>query len=354
MNFGIPSEIWELEHRVGLTPAGVLSLTRRGHNVYVQHDAGIGAHFRDRHYEEVGAQIVYSLDEIYGRADVVIKVSRVMEPEYSLIKPGQTLLSYLHLAVAPEAALNAFADHKITAIAYELIKTRAGNLPVLNASSQVAGRLAPIIAGQLLETTQGGRGILLDGIPGVPPAAIAILGAGVLGRNAAIAFHGIGAQVMILDSNLEKLEMLERESSGQIITLISNNYNLSRVVKFADVLIGAVLLPGQRAPRLLTRNLIKQMRPSAVFIDFSIDQGGCSETSRPTNHISPTYIEENVIHYAVPNIPARVARTASYALTNAALKYLKIIAEVGVENALKESPALKNGLEFLNGTRQSR
>ncbi|MDX1436042.1 MAG: alanine dehydrogenase [Anaerolineales bacterium] len=354
MNFGIPAETWELEHRVGLTPAGVLSLTRRGHNVYVQHDAGKGAHFRDRNYQDVGAQIVYSAEEVFGRADVVLKVSRLIEQEYELLQPGQTLLSYLHLAVAPPALSETFSKREITAIAYELIQTPDGQLPVLNASSQVAGRLAPIIAGQLLETTQGGRGILLDGMPGVPPAAIAILGAGVLGRNAALAFYGAGAQVTILDSNLEKLEILERESGGRITTLISNSYNLTRVIKFADVLIGAILVPGERTPILITQDLISQMRPRAVFIDFSIDQGGCSETSRPTSHSSPTYILQGVIHYAVPNIPARVARTASYALTNSALNYLKIIAEGGVDGALAASSDLRKGLVFSQGERQNR
>jgi alanine dehydrogenase len=354
VDFGIPKESSELENRVGLTPAGVFSLTRRGHTVYIEHDSGQGAHFSDLDYQEVGGTIVYSSAEAYGRADVVVKVSRPLAPEYELLRPGQKILSFLHLAVAPPELSLAFSKLKITAIAYELVKTPSGRHPVLNASSQVAGRLAPVIAGQLLESTEGGRGILLGGLPGVPPAAVAIVGAGVLGRNAALAFQGAGAQVTVLDRDVEQLELVDSEFRGKITTLISNNYNLARVVKFADVLIGAVLIPGQRTPVLLTRDLIAQMRQSAVFIDFSIDQGGCSETSRPTSLNDPTYTDQGVIHYAVPNIPARVARTASYALTNATLGYLQIIADLGIEQALEANPDLMNGLEFLEGERRSR
>jgi alanine dehydrogenase len=354
MDFGIPKELGERENRVGLTPAGVRSLTRRGDTVYVQHDAGQGAHFSDLDYQEVGGVIVYSREEAYGRADVVLKVSRPLEAEYDLLRPGQTILSFLHLAVAPAGLIQALSHLKVTAIAYELIKTQEGRHPVLNASSLVAGRLAPVIAGQLLESTEGGRGILLGGMPGVPPAVVAILGAGVLGRNAALAFQGAGAQVTVLDRDIDQLELIDRDLLGKVSTLVSNHYNITRVVKFVDVLIGAVLVPGQRTPILLTRELIGQMRPSAVFIDFSIDQGGCSETSRPTTHISPTYLDQGVIHYAVPNIPARVARTASHAHTNAALGYLQEISEKGVDDALGNNPELSNGLEFFKGERQSR
>jgi alanine dehydrogenase len=354
MNFGIPKESWELEQRVGLAPAGVHSLTRNGHVVYVLHDTGQGARFSDQDYENAGAIITYSREEVFGRADVILKVFRVLPDDFPLLRPGQTILSYLHLAVAPVELTSTFTAKRITAIAYELIQTQDNKLPVLRATSQVAGRLAPVIAGQLLQNTHGGRGILLGGIPGIPPAAVGIIGAGVLGRNAARAFRGMGAQVTILDNNIDKLEAVDQEFSGGITTLMSNHYNLTRVIRFADVLIGAVLVPGQRTPILISRELIGQMRPRAVFIDFSVDQGGCSETTRPTSYQSPTYIDEGVLHYAVPNIAATVGRTASYALTNAALPYLKIIAELGVDHALETTPDLKHGLEFLKGVQQFR
>jgi alanine dehydrogenase len=264
-----------------------------------------------------------------------------------------TVLSYLHFAVASPDLAETLAEKQLNAIAYEMIRREDGSLPVLLPTSQVAGRLAPIIAGRLLENAYGGRGILLSGIPGVPPAAVVIIGAGVLGLNAAQSFRGLGAQVTLLDQEYAKLESADRAFQGNITTLLSSQYNLSRVLKFADVVVGAVLVPGERTPILLSREMIRQMRPLAVFLDFSIDQGGCSETSRPSTHQYPTYVEEGVIHFAVPNVTARVARTASYALTNAALPYLIRIGEWGLEGALAASPALRNGLKVRQGIIQS-
>jgi alanine dehydrogenase len=259
------------------------------------------------------------------------------------------VLSFLHLAVASRDLADALQAHRVTAIAYELIQTDDGKRPVLSPTSQVAGRLAPMIAGECLESVKGGRGILISGIAGVPPAAVVIFGAGVVGFSAARAFLGLGAQVSLLDNSHARLEACDREFRGRVMTLHATPYNLKRVIKFADVVIGAVLVAGQRAPVLLTRELLKTMRPRAVFIDFSIDQGGCAETSRPMTLSAPTYVVDNVIHYCVPNAPALVARTASHALTNAALSYLIEIGERGVDAAIENNAALKRGMQMWQG-----
>ncbi len=349
MDFGVPKEVRDFEQRVGITPAGVYALAHSGHRIYVEHDAGAAAGFGDDDYRNVGAEILYSAEEVYGRAEVIAKVTRLTEKEYPYLHPGQTMLSFLHLAVASRDLTEVLQRCQITAIAYELIQTENGRLPVLEPTSQVAGRMAPVIAGALLESAAGGRGILLSGIPGVPPAAVVILGAGVVGRNAARAFIGLGAQVTLLDNQYEKLETTDREFDGRVTTLLSTRYNLDRVLRFADVVVGAVLVPGQRTPILLTRKMVRSMRPRAVFIDFSIDQGGCAETSRPTTHRDPTYVEEGVIHFCVPNTPARVARTASHALTNAALHYLLDIGARGVEGAIEADAALRHGVQLRQG-----
>jgi alanine dehydrogenase len=349
MNFGVPKEVRAFEQRVGLTPAGVYALTQAGHTVFVERDAGAAASFDDNEYRAVGAQIVYSPDEVWGRAEVIAKVLRLTESEYPLLNAQQTILSFLHFAVASRDLSEALHAAHVTAIAYETIQTDDGTLPVLTPTSQVAGRLAPIIAGELLESLRGGRGILLSGITGVPPAAVVILGAGSLGANALRAFVGMGSQVTILDTRYDRLEPLCERFDGRVTTLLSTSYNLQRVLKFADVVIGAVLVPGQRAPVLITREMLRTMRRRAVFIDYSIDQGGCAETSRPTTHDNPTYVVENVIHYCVPNVTARVARTASHALTNAALPYLLEIGAHGVGKALEVDSALRRGVQVLNG-----
>ncbi len=352
MHLGVPKEVRELEQRVGLTPPGVAALVHAGHRVYVERGAGTGAGFSDDEYRNVGAEICYSADEVYGRAQVIAKVTRLTEKEYPLLAPRQTILSFLHFAVASRDLGDALEHCQVTAIAYERIQADDGTLPVLLPTSQVAGRMAPIIAGQLLESAKGGRGILLSGIAGIPSAAVVIIGAGVLGTNAARGFLGLGAQVTILDSNLAKLETIERECDGRLTTLLSTYYNLNRVLRFADVVIGALLVPGQRAPVLLTREVLRQMRPRAVLIDFSIDQGGCAETSRPTTPRNPTYVEEGIVHYAVPNVPACVARTASHALTNAALSYLLEIGARGVEGALEANACLRRGVQAWHGELQ--
>lgn len=349
MNFGVPKEVRESEYRVGLTPAGVHALVEAGHKVYVERNAGAGAGFNDDNFRSCGAEIVYSAEEVYGRADVVAKVTRLAAPEHAYLRDGQAILSFMHLAVASPDLLETLRAKSITAIAYEMIEARDGSHPVLHTASQVAGRMAPIIAGELLASTRGGRGILLSGVPGVPPAAVVILGAGVLGESAARAFFGMGAQVTVLDRSPEKLQRIEEMFRGRVTTLFATAYNISRVIEFADVLIGAVLAPGQRAPILVTREMIKKMRARAVILDLSIDQGGCVETSRPTTHRNPTFIEEGVIHYCVPTILSQVARTASHALLNAALPFLYEIGQSGVEEAVRRNPALKRGVNTWQG-----
>jgi len=349
MNFGVPKETRDLEMRVGLTPAGVLALVQAGHEVYVEQGAGAGAGFGDEHYRRSGAHIVYDAAEAYGRVDVVAKVSRPTAREHAHFRNEQTIFSFLHLSVSSPDLLDALATREITAVAYETIQEEDGLLPVLVPMSEIAGRLAPIIAGQLMMNTYGGRGTLLSGLPGVPPAAVVILGAGVLGINAARAFLGLGAQVIILDRDVRQLQKLDDIFHGRVTTMISNEFNLQRAVDFADVLVGCVLVPGQRAPILLSRDMVRRMRPRSVLMDFSIDQGGCAETSRPTTLRDQTYVEEGVIHFCVPNFTAAVARTTSYAITNAALPYLLAIGEHGLLGRHRHMAALVQGMNLYKG-----
>jgi len=349
MEFGIPKEVRDLESRVGLTPAGVSSLVRQGHAVYVEKNAGLAAGFADDTYRHSGATVVYSAAEVYGRADVVVKVTRPTADEHQLFRPGQTIVAFLHMAVASPDFLDALRESEITAIACEMIADQDGNRPILVPMSEVAGRLSPVIAGQLLMTTAGGRGTLLSGIPGVPRGVVTIIGGGVLGRNAARAFLNVGAQVVVLDSDVRTLQHLDETLNGRVTTMLSSVYNLNRVTEFADVVVGAVLSPGRRAPILITREMVQRMRPGAVLIDFAIDQGGCAETSRPTTLRDQTYIVDDVIHHCVPNVTAAVARTTSYALTNSLLPYLHDMAMHGLIDALERDPALAAGVNVYQG-----
>ena len=349
MEFGVPREIRDLEQRVALTPSGVLSLVRHGHSVYVETGAGDKAGFRDEAYRKAGSQIVFSAAEAYGRADVVVKVTRPTADEHKYFRPGQAIFSFLYLPVASPDLLHACRDQEITAVAFEMIQERDGSLPVLLATSEVAGRLAPIIAGRLLMTDRGGRGVLLSGIPGVPPAAVVILGGGVLGANAARSFLGLRAEVTILDRDLTRLQALDDQFDGRITTMLSNHHNIQRAVAFADVLIGSIQTPGQRSPMLVTRDMVRGMRPGSVIIDYSINNGGCVETSRPTTLRDPSYVAEGVIHYCAPNVGASVARTGSYAINNAALPYLRELGEVGMDAAPTQIPALAKGINIYHG-----
>lgn len=349
MEFGIPKEVRDLESRVGLTPAGVATLVRHGHVVYVEKNAGVAAGFDDENYRNSGAHVVYSAAEVYGRSDIVVKVTRPTAAEHSLFRPGQILMAFLHLAVASPDFLEALRTREITAIASEMIELPNGSHPILVPMSEVAGRIAPVVAGQLLMTTNRGRGTLLSGIPGVPRGVVVILGGGALGKNAARAFLNIGAQVVVLDNDVMRLQQIDEALGGRVTTMLSSNYNLKRVSEFADVLVGAVLSPGRRAPILITREMVQRMRPGAVFIDFSIDQGGCSETSRPTTLRDQTYVVDGVIHYCVPNVTAAVARTTSYGLTNSMLPYLLGLGSLGIMGLLEQEPHLATGINCFQG-----
>ncbi len=348
MNFGVPREIRDLERRVGLTPAGVRTLVQAGHTVYVERDAGVGAGFHDEAYRQAGAEIVYSAAEAYGRADIVAKTTRPAAKEHIHFRPGQTIFSFLHLPVASPDLYEALATRNITAVAYEMIQDVDGSLPVLLPASEIAGRMAPIIAGNLMMSAAG-RGVLLGGVPGVAPAVVVILGGGVLGTNAARAFVGVGAEVIVLDRDVRKLRRLDELLAGSVTTLFANEYNIRRTVVFADVLIGSVSAPGERAAILVDEQMVRQMRDGTIIIDFSIDNGGCIATSRPTNLRNPTYVHENVIHYCVPNVTAAAARSASHAFTNAALPYLLAVAEHGMLGVLGREPALIEGLILYQG-----
>jgi alanine dehydrogenase len=349
MRYGIPKETLFEEKRVGLTPAGVDALVRAGHTVYVETTAGEGSHFSDEEYRNAGAQIVYSAEEAYKRAEVIVKVAPLSEIECEMLQESQIVFSFLHLAVGKRKVLDTLLQKKITAIGYELIE-QDNRLPVLHSMSEIAGQLAIQVAERQLETfSKGGRGILLGGITGVAPAAVVIIGAGVVGISAAAAALGRGAQVILLDKDVNRLRQIELDFRKRITTVVANPYTISRGAKFADVLIGAVLIKGEKAPHLVTEAMVKQMKKGAVIVDVSIDQGGCVETSRITTLSDPVYLMHDVIHYCVPNMPAMVARTASYGLNNAALNYLLAIGEEGFANAVMADQGLAKGVCTHNG-----
>jgi len=349
MNIGIPKERRDLERRVGLTPYGVRLLTQMGHVCYVERGAGEGAGFSDRDYERAHGQIVYSTEEAYRRADMILKVTCPTRDEMAWLQKGRIVCGFLHLAAARRETVQTLLDKGITAIAYETVQEDDGRLPILKTMSEVAGRMAPQLAATFLQSNWGGRGVLLSGVPGIPAARVAILGAGVLGTNAARAFHGLGADVFVLDRNLEKLRDIDEMFKGRVTTMVSYDFNIARVARFVEVLIGAVLVPGARAPILVTREMVRSMKKGAVILDFSIDQGGCVETSRPTTLRDPVFIEEGVVHFCVPNAPGVLPRTSTHAFNNAAWPYIRRIAEVGLEQAVKEMPGLARGIATRDG-----
>ncbi|MCP4539998.1 MAG: alanine dehydrogenase [Chloroflexi bacterium] len=349
MNIGIPKERRELELRVGLTPYGVDLLTRAGHTCYVEKDAGLGSGFTDYHYEKTGGRIVYSGEEVYGRADLVLKAVRPTEEELDWAREGQIIAGFLHLAAARRHRVEMMLEKNITAIAYETIEEDDGTLPILRTMSEVAGRMAPQLAATFLQSDHGGRGVLLSGVPGIPPARVAIIGGGVLGTSAARNFLGLGAEVFVLDRDLERLREMDQEFGGRINTMVAYPFNIARVARFAEVLIGAILTPGARVPIVITREMVRSMKRGAVILDFSIDQGGCVETSRPTTLRDPVFVEEGVVHYCVPNVPGAVPRTATHAFNNAAWPTMRNVAEVGLEQALEDAPALVRGIAVKDG-----
>jgi len=349
MNVGIPKERRDLEQRVGLTPYGVDLLTRAGHICYIETEAGHGAGFTDYHYERVGGRIVYSGEEVYGRSDMVLKAVRPTDEELQWFREGQIIAGFLHLAAARRNKIEALLENKITAIAYETIEEEDGTLPVLRTMSEVAGRMAPQLAATYLQGSYNGRGVLLSGVPGIPAASVGILGAGVLGTNAARTFIGLGARVYVLDRNQERLREIDEQFNGCATTMVSYPFNIARVARFAEVLVGAVLVPGARAPIIVTRDIVRSMKKGSVILDFSIDQGGCVETSRPTTLRDPVYVEEDVVHFCVPNVPGAVPRTATHAFNNAIWPYIRQIANVGIEQALEEMTGLVSGIATREG-----
>jgi alanine dehydrogenase len=345
---GLPKEIKDNEYRVGLTPAGVRALTDAGHKVNVETHAGEGSGFEDELYERAGATILPSADDVWAGAEMIVKVKEPIEPEYPRMKEGLLLFTYLHLAPDPKQT-QALLEHKVTGIAYETITDRKGTLPLLTPMSEVAGRMAVQVGAQYLEKMNGGRGVLLGGVPGVPAARIVILGGGVVGTNAAKIAVGMGAQVTIVDKNLDRLRELDDIFLSKISTLASSAYAISGAIAEADLIIGAVLVPGAAAPKLVTREMLKDVMKGAVIVDVAVDQGGCIETTRPTTHSNPTYYVEDVLHYCVANMPGAVPRTSTFALTNATLPYALRLANRGFLDAISSDPGLKEGVNTYAG-----
>jgi alanine dehydrogenase len=346
---GVPRETERLEHRVGLTPFGVARLVRHKHSVVVERDAGAAAHFTDRDYAGAGAEVVYSAEEVFKRADLVCQVGMLGPAELALLKPGLVICGFHHLAVAPRAVLDGLKTADVTLIGYEIIENENGDRPILLSTSDLAGQLAIHEAAHLLQISSGGRGILLGNIPGVPAATVLILGAGSVGTVAAQHAADIGAHVIVMDTDMRKLQRIYRTVCGRVDTALVDQAQLARFLKVADVVIGAVLIPGGRAPFLVTEEMVKTMRPGSVIVDVSIDQGGCIETSRPTTLDHPTFVVHDVVHYCVPNMNANIARTASRVLSDAALPYVMEIAEQGLEAALKADAGLAAGVYTYHG-----
>ncbi|MBN2002904.1 MAG: alanine dehydrogenase [Anaerolineae bacterium] len=349
MNIGIPKERLPGEERVGLTPAGVGLLTKAGHHCFVEQGAGTGAGFDDYDYERMGATLIPNGKELYTRSSLILKVLRPVREEIAWMSDGQTLMCFLGLTQIPPEDVEELKKRRVTVIAYEMISKGKHDFPILKTMSEVAGRMAPYIAGSLLMRPSGGRGILLSGVPGVSAGEVVILGSGSLGFNAARAFVGLGAKVFILSRSLERLRYLDEYFGGRVTTMIDHDFNVAYTTRFADVIIGAVRDPGKRAPVLLSREMLRTMRKGSVILDFAIDHGGCAETSRPTTLDDPSYVEEDIVHYCVPNVPGAIPRTSTHAFNNAAWSYMRHIAEMGLATALAQSEALRRGAVIRNG-----
>lgn len=348
MFIGIPKEIKNHEYRVGLTPAGVRELVQHGHKLWVQTQAGLAVGFTDEQYVEAGASISASAEEVFECARMIIKVKEPQPVECRLLRSGQILFTYLHLAPDPEQT-KLLLESDAIAIAYETVTDERGGLPLLAPMSEVAGRMAIQAGAHALEKAQGGRGVLLGGVPGVAPAKVVVLGGGVVGLNAARVAAGMGAEVTLLDKSLARLKEIDSLFVGRIKTLVSNAAQLEEMICRADLVIGAVLVPGAMTPKLVTRAMLKQMKPGSVLVDVAIDQGGCFETSRPTTHQEPTYVVDGVVHYCVGNMPGGVARTATQALSNATLPFSIELADKGWVQALLDNIHLRNGLNICRG-----
>ena len=348
MKIGIPKEIKNNENRVGMTPDGVAELVKHGHEVYVQHTAGEGSGFADAAYEQVGATILPTIEEVYQVAEMIIKVKEPIAPEYSLVRKGQLLFTYFHLA-CDHPLTDAMLKSGAVCLAYETVQTADNRLPLLVPMSEVAGRMAALNGAYYLQKTKGGKGKLMGGVPGVKPAKVLVLGGGIVGEAAARMAAGMGADVYITDISLARLRQLDAELPPTVHTLYSTEHNIRKELHDVDIVIGSVLVPGDKTPHLITRAMLSEMEPGTVLVDVAIDQGGCFETSHATTHSDPVYVVDGIVHYAVANIPGAVPNTSTAALTNATLKYALALADKGWKRACKEDNALYKGLNVVEG-----
>ena len=348
MIIGVPREIKDHEARVGVTPAGARALTDAGHTVLVETQAGALSSFPDHEYQDAGAEIVGDAGHVWGNSELVVKVKEPVAAEYAYFREGLVLFTYLHLAPLPELTDRLLAA-KVTGIAYETVRDKAGTLPLLTPMSEVAGRMSIQVGATYLEKERGGRGILLGGVPGVPPANVCIIGGGIVGTNAAKIAMGMGARVTLVDMNLNRLRELDDLFSGRLHTLASNSYNVAQATREADLVVGGVLIPGATAPKIVTKAMVARMKKGAVIVDVAIDQGGCVETARPTSHSNPSFVVDGVVHYCVTNMPGAVPHTSTLALTNATFPYLVRLAGHGPEAALRSDSGLAEGLNVYRG-----
>ena len=348
MLIGVPKEIKDHEYRVGLVPSAVRELTAKGHRVIIEASAGLGAGLTDADYQTAGAEIVANADTVFGRAELIVKVKEPLATERSKLRRGQILFTYLHLAPDPAQTHDLMASG-VTAIAYETVTSPQGGLPLLTPMSEVAGRMAPQVGAHWLEKTNGGRGVLMGGVPGVPPADVLILGGGVAGTNAALIALGMGASVTVLDRNPEALRRIASQFGQGVRTAFSTPDVVETLCRRSDLVVATVLIPGAAAPKIITRETVRAMKPGAVIVDVAIDQGGCAETSRPTTHSDPTYTVDGVVHYCVTNMPGAVARTSTFALNNVTLPFVLALADNGLRRALAEDPHFRAGLNVHEG-----
>ena len=348
MKVGIPKEIKNNENRVGMTPAGVAEMVAHGHVVYVQHTAGEGSGFADAEYVAAGATILPTIEEVYAIAEMIVKVKEPVEPEYALVRPGQLLFTYFHFA-SEEELTHAMIKSGAVCLAYETVQLANGALPLLLPMSEVAGRMAVLNGAYYLQRTKGGKGKLISGVPGVPPTKVLVLGGGIVGEAAARMAAGMGAEVTITDISLPRLRQLDIETPANVHTLYSSEHNIREQLPVTDIVIGSVLVPGDKTPHLITKDMLKLMEPGTVLVDVAIDQGGCFETSRPTTHSEPTYTIDGIVHYCVANIPGAVPNTSTLALTNATLRYAIALADKGWKQACKDDAALFRGLNVAEG-----
>ena len=348
MIIGVPKETKDQENRVALTPAGVAALTRSSHKVLVERGAGMGSGFSDKEYASQGATIVRDAEDIFWSSDMVVKVKEPIEPEYEMLRPGVILFTYLHLAADPSLA-KSLLENRVTSLAYETVQDDYRGLPLLAPMSEIAGRISVQIGAHFLEKQHGGIGKLLAGVPGVPPGTVTVIGAGMVGSNAALIALGLGAKVILIDTNIGRLRQMEQVLSGNLVTVAAGVDATSRAVAEADLVIGGVLIPGAKAPKVVSRDMISRMTPGSVVIDVAVDQGGCIETCKPTTHSDPIFLVDGVVHYCVTNIPGAVPRTSTEALCNVSFPFIEEIANLGLSESLGRDPALAKGLNTYEG-----